>query len=70
MKEKHYRTGLVLQKNLVWQLLRNCIKKVTANQYAELIGLRRLNSFLKKVYGKETKTLAEWKKIFQAERYV
>ena len=45
-------------------------KKVTANQYAELIGLRRLSSFLKKVYGKETKTLAEWKKIFQAERYV
>ena len=45
-------------------------KKVTANQYAELIGLRSLNSFLKKVYGKENKTLAVWKKIFQAERYV
>lgn len=44
--------------------------KLTAVQYAETKGIRRLNTFLQKTYGKTTKTLKEWKTIFKAKKYV
>ena len=43
---------------------------VTANQYAETVEVRRLTEFLKKKYGKTTKTLKDWSEIFKAEKYI
>jgi cytidylate kinase len=43
---------------------------LTASQYAETKGIRRLETFLKRKFGNETKTLAEWEKVFKAEKYI